>query len=148
MSDAAESDDGPAGSDVPPPEDDDQAVDVLRFGSGDGATYRLATAGKGDEVVQAHTEEADIREWLRTTLGIVAVVASIGGGVILDAAVEGVVLAVLLGVVFWLAQLRADPDEFDPDVVAEDIPRWRAHEQYDIEREGPEITGDLDEEAE
>jgi hypothetical protein len=113
------------------PDDGLRTVDVLRYETPDGPSYRAIESGRGEQIVAAHEREVRKRRLLRWILlgGIAVAVA--GYGVFVDQVVLGGAAAVVvLAAGYWQGGIG---DEAIPELVERNTYRDRAAEAYDLD---------------
>ncbi|WP_207217144.1 hypothetical protein [Natrinema altunense] len=111
--------------------DDRDLVDVLRYETASGPSYRSVPAGEGTRIVAAH--ENELRKRIRVRrLGIAGIAIAVGvGGVLIEHAIVGALVAAILVGAGWLVE--GDHEGFVPTVVDERIRLERAASTYDID---------------
>ncbi|ELY72487.1 hypothetical protein [Natrinema pallidum] len=111
--------------------DDRDWVDVLRYETASGPSYRSVPAGEGNRIVAAH--ENELRKRIRVRrLGMTGIAIAVGvGGVLVERAVVGALVVAILVGAGWLA--GGDHEGFVPTVVDERIRLERAASTYDID---------------
>ncbi|PCR90753.1 hypothetical protein [Natrinema ejinorense] len=108
-----------------------ELVDVLRYETTAGASYRSVPAGEGKRIVAVHEDEVRKQQWVRRiVLGIVAAVV-VGYGVLTGNALLGTIGAGIVLVVAW--QTGADYAAATPELVDERIRQARATSTYEID---------------
>ncbi|WP_228370989.1 MULTISPECIES: hypothetical protein [Natrinema] len=111
--------------------DDRELVDVLRYETASGPSYRSVPAGEGKRIVAAH--ENELRKRIRVRrLGLTAIAIAVGvGGVLVERAAVGALVAAILVGAGWLA--GGDHEGFVPTVVDERLRLERAASTYDLD---------------
>jgi hypothetical protein len=110
-----------------------ELVDVLRYETADGPSYRSVPAGEGERIVAVHEDERRNRLRVRRlVLGAVAAIA-VGYGVVTESILLGVVGAGIVLVVGWQTGDGRSPAEAIPELVEERIQQDRASATYEID---------------
>lgn len=113
---------------------DPRTVDVLRYETDEGAVYRAAPAGEGEEIVAAHERELRKRGQIRLALGAIIAIACVGYGVLTESLSLGLLGAGLVAVAFYLGDRgTSDDDEMVPELVERNQFREDAAAEYDLE---------------
>ncbi|MBZ6493730.1 hypothetical protein [Natrinema longum] len=108
-----------------------ELVDVLRYETTAGASYRSVPAGEGKRIVAVHEDEVRKQLWVRRiVLGVVAATV-VAFGVLTGNALLGTIGAGIVLVAAW--QTDADHSAAIPDLVDERIRHERASSTYDID---------------
>jgi len=112
------------------PDETSRTVDVLKYASGEGETYRLIESGKGEQVVEAHEFERRKRTLLRRVVTVLGSLGAVGVGVLTDnPLVGGLVAAVVVGA-FWYG--NRNREEVVPTVVDRNMYPRNAADRYDL----------------
>lgn len=104
--------------------------DVLRYSSGEVPPIRAVVAGRGEQIVSAHEQEAQRlarRWWL--LVGLVGVTPPVYTSVVGSSLLLGLGVAVVGLAVAW--RVRTPPEQHVPLLVAEGVSLDRAREEYD-----------------
>ncbi|MDF9746629.1 hypothetical protein [Natrinema salsiterrestre] len=110
-----------------------ELVDVLRYETADGPSYRSVPAGEGERIVAVHENEVRNRLWVRRlVLGAFAAIG-VGYGVASGNALLGAVGAGIVLVVGWQTGNGPDRAGAIPELVDERIQQERASSAYEID---------------
>ncbi|WP_254763934.1 hypothetical protein [Natrinema marinum] len=108
-----------------------ESVDVLRYETPTGSSYRSVPAGDGEPIVVAHADEFQRQVWIRRITVAGAAIAAIFVSALFRRVLLGAAVAAILAGSLWTFDL--DRDGSVPTLVDEGIRRDRASSTYDID---------------
>ncbi|WP_226006425.1 hypothetical protein [Natrinema salinisoli] len=108
-----------------------ELVDVLRYETADGPSYRSVPAGDGKQIVAVHEDEFRKRRQMRRLLLGIVVAVVVGYGILTGSGLLGGLAAGFVLFAGW--RFEIDQNDLRPDLVDERIRRERATETYEID---------------